>query len=308
MSEKVKGDEAMSREQIKSYLDYLTRNRGLSDRSREAAARDLELLFSFLSERDIYLDLEQGNLRLFVSRIKDAYAPASVARILSSLRGFYRFAIRSGWCSSNPFDSVRGKGRGRKLPDILSAPEVSELLKQTDDSFIGLRDAFLMEFLYSTGARVSEAVGADLFDVDIKKARVLLRGKGEKDRYAYLGAPSLHALASYLPLRRGRAAARGGERNRALFLNARGGRLSRRGAGFILRKYQGKASGGKRLYPHLFRHSFATHLLDRGADIRMVQEMLGHADLSTTGIYTHVSLERLRDVYEEAHPHGKEIS
>lgn len=299
-------------EQVNSYLDYLTKIRGLSDRTREAAGRDLQLFLDFLNAQELSpersLELEPAQVRLFVSRLKDRYAPASVARMLSSIRGFYRFSIRKGWSVSNPFDSVKGKGRGRKLPDILSMEEMNALLEQPDESFPGLRDAFLMEFLYSTGARISEAVGTDLFDVDAKKGTVLLQGKGNKQRYGYLGSPALKALGAYLPIRRARAAVKGGEPCRALFINARGGRLTRRGAGFILRKYRSRAGGGKRLYPHLFRHSFATHLLDRGADIRMVQEMLGHADLSTTGIYTHVSLERLRDVYEDAHPHGKELS
>ncbi|WP_020612488.1 tyrosine-type recombinase/integrase [Sediminispirochaeta bajacaliforniensis] len=289
---------------VDTYLRYLVAVRTLSPRTVDAYGVDLDRFCRFVEDEGCGLELSPSLVRRFVAELKDTLSPASSARALSSIRGFYRYAVKQGDVVSNPFASVRGKGRERHLPEVLSEVEASELLSFSGNGFIGVRDKLLMELLYSTGARVSEAVGIDMLDLDTKKRTVKLLGKGDRQRIAYLGPQAMSALATYLPYRRARVASDKKDAVQALFLNAHGERLTRRGAGFILRKHQERLASGKRLHPHLFRHSFATHLLDRGADIRTVQELLGHADLSTTGIYTHVSLKRLQDVYRNAHPHG----
>lgn len=288
---------------LENYLAYLLRIRTLSEKTVEAYRGDLLLFIEYLEEHELEMELDRRDVRLFVQELRDRYAPSSASRLLSSVRGFYRYALKQNLVAANPFDAVRGKGRERRLPAVLGEREMEQLLSLPGNDFIGCRDRCLMELLYSSGARISEALGIDLFDLDLKRRVIALRGKGDKDRYAFLGPPALDALEAYLPLRRKKG---GCELSGPLFINNRGGRLTRRGAVYILDKYQQKLGTGKHLHPHLFRHSFATHLLDRGADIRSVQEMLGHADLSTTGIYTHVSLKRLKDVYVNAHPHGKE--
>jgi integrase/recombinase XerC/integrase/recombinase XerD len=297
------------RELAEGYLRYLAGVRGLSPRTIEAYRSDIELFFAFLENRQDSREETTGLssmlIRLFVGELRERYAPSSSARIISSLRGMYRYALKQKRVESNPFETIRGKGRGRALPEVLGESEMDSLLAMPGEGFIGARDRCLMEMLYSTGARVSELMGANIFDLDLKKHTLRLRGKGGKERFSWLGPEAMKALAGYLPFRRARLKENGNSDSaQALLLNMNGGRLSRRGAGFILRKYQDRLGNGKRIHPHLFRHSFATHLLDNGADIRSVQEMLGHADLSTTGIYTHVSLSRLQNVYRKAHPHG----
>jgi tyrosine recombinase XerC len=287
------------------YLRYLRSVRTLSERSIEAYNLDIDHFLHFLMDRNEQtLEIEPREVRMYVGRLRDFFAASTTSRMLSSVRGFYRYAVKTGQVENNPFDAVRGKGRSRRLPEVLGEREVGDLLEMPEDGFIGARDRLIMEFFYSTGARVSEAVGMDMFDIDKKRKTVRLRGKGDKERYAYLGSDAMDALESYLPYRRERVSSLKADAGKALFLNARGERLTRRGVGFILKKYQQRLATGRRIHPHLFRHSFATHLLDRGADIRSVQELLGHADLSTTGIYTHVSLKRLQDVYRKAHPHN----
>ncbi len=293
------------RELAEGYLRYLAGVRGLSPRTIEAYRSDIELFLVFLENREESAELSSLVIRMFVSGLRERYAPSSSARIISSLRGMYRYALKQKRVESNPFETIRGKGRGRTLPEVLGESEMDSLLGMPGEGFIGARDRCLMEMLYSTGARVSELMGVNIFDLDLKKHTVRLRGKGGKERFSWLGPEAMKALAEYLPFRRARLKENGDSDSAlALLINTKGGRLSRRGAGFILRKYQDRLGNGKRIHPHLFRHSFATHLLDNGADIRSVQEMLGHADLSTTGIYTHVSLSRLQNVYRKAHPHG----
>ncbi len=297
------------RELAEGYLRYLAGVRGLSPRSIDAYRSDIGLFLAFLEKqeegREEHPELSNQLIRLFVGELRERYAPSSAARIVSSLRGLYRYALKQEYVESNPFETIRGKGRGRSLPEVLGESEMDSLLSMPGDGFTGARDRCLMEMLYSTGARVSELMGVNIFDLDLKKRTVRLRGKGGKERFSWLGPEAMKALAEYLPFRRARLKENGNSDSAAaLLVNAKCGRLSRRGAGFILRKYQERLGNGKRIHPHLFRHSFATHLLDNGADIRSVQEMLGHADLSTTGIYTHVSLSRLQNVYRKAHPHG----
>ena len=258
--------------------------------------------------------------RFLVEFRKNGGSPATAARKLSSLRSFYRFLQREESVSQNPFRGLAGPKKARRLPKILSVTEVSRLIeapkkiweregkkseaaRRSPGEYAALRDTALLEVLYSTGARVSEAANMLERDVDLLSGVVLVRGKGKKERLCALGSPACRALRAALekghqlwPVAVGR---RG---DRAAFLNAAGGRLTSRSVERLMKKYLAEANLSTDFSPHVLRHSFATHMLDAGADLRCVQELLGHTSLSTTQIYTHVSVERLKKVYEEAHP------
>ena len=262
-----------------------------------------------------------GGRRFLVEFQKAGMEPATTARKLSSLRSFYKFLIREEYARENPFAGLTGPKRGRKLPAFLSVTEVTRLLdapgrlrqqagtepdaaRRALAEYRLLRDTAMLEVLYSTGTRVSELVGMNDGDVDLLTGVAVVRGKGKKERLCSLGNPACRAVRAALQARDalwpGPGAARA--RTRCLFTNAHGGRLTSRSVERILKKYLAEAGLNPNISPHALRHSFATHLLDAGADLRSVQEMLGHASLSTTQIYTHVTVERLKKVYEEAHP------
>lgn len=247
--------------------------------------------------------------------------PATTSRKLSSLRSFYKFMEREGLVKLNPFAGLQAPKRARKLPGFLSQDEVTRLLdsplKVWRDSkprrqeherkrveYAALRDSAMLEVLYSTGGRVSEIAGLMEPQVDMLSGVVQVQGKGKKERICALGRPALKALRTSLNLRSelwpDLARRRAGDR--PLFLNARGGRLTTRSVERLLKKYLAAAGLNPAISPHALRHSFATHMLDAGADLRSVQELLGHASLSTTQIYTHVTVEKLKKVYEDAHP------
>ncbi len=249
---------------------------------------------------------------------KQGAEPATTARKLASLRSFYRFLVRDDLAATNPFAGLRAPKRARKLPDVLSVADVSRLLDAPVAALAGvernadrppdpisrylvLRDAALLEFLYSTGARVAEAAGLTERDVDMLSGVAVVRGKGKKERLCPLGGPACRAMRRML----GHAdAVWGGARKDAkpVFRNVRGEPITPRSIERLMKKYLADAGLGHTFSPHALRHSFATHLLDAGADLRSVQELLGHASLSTTQIYTHVSVEHLRRVYQETHP------
>ena len=236
----------------------------------------------------------------------DGLASSSAARAISAVRGLHRFAAREGLVAADVAADVRPPAPPKRLPKALDVDQVTRLLAVPDDTPLGLRDKALLEFLYGTGARISEAVGAAIDDLELgDEAAAVLHGKGGRTRLVPIGGYARQALDAYLV--RGRPAlAANGTGTPAVFLNARGGRLSRQSAWTVLRRAAGAAGlpvdGPHAVSPHTLRHSYATHLLDGGADLRVVQELLGHADLSTTQIYTHVSKERLRRVVEETHP------
>jgi tyrosine recombinase XerC len=228
-------------------------------------------------------------------------ARASVQRKLSAVRSFFQWAIEHGRIELHPARGLRQGRAARRLPGSLEEREIVALLEAPDLATpAGRRDRALLEFLYSAGTRAAETVGVDLDDVDLGSGVARVRGKGRKERLVALGKPACSALRAYLddpkrPRPRGPA-------HRAVFLNPRGGRLTTRSLGLIVERAALASGTSRRVTPHTFRHSFATHLLDRDADLRSVQELLGHANIATTQIYTHVSVERLRKVYEKAHP------
>jgi site-specific recombinase XerD len=249
-----------------------------------------------------------------VSRLASGGLSArSVNRIVSGIRGYYRYQERFGKVRSNPFADVKSQRTEKRLPSFLFEEEMAKLLempahpaagRQGDGPFRSIRDRAVLELLYSTGCRISELVSLDVTDLNLKERSATVMGKGSKERTVFIGKEAFATLREYLE-RRGERAAKDADSGGALFINLRGTRLTDRGVRFILTSYLQAANFGKRVTPHTFRHSFATHLLDRGADIRAVKELLGHASLSTTQVYTHVSLERLKKVYGRAHPHAR---
>jgi integrase/recombinase XerD len=288
---------------IGAYLDHLRVERRLAGHTLESYARDLSALAAFADETGRQAEaLDRASLEEFVRRqMTRGLSPRSVARAVAAVRGFYRFLVVDRQLDRNPADDLRPPRAWPALPKFLSLEEVDRLIAQPDTTTArGLRDRAMIELLYATGLRVSELVGVRAADLHLDEQYVSCIGKGSKERIVPIGEQAADWLTRYQStarreLLKGRAAAR-------LFLNARGGALSRVGFWKIL-KLHGRAAGLPRtLSPHVLRHSFATHLLERGADLRAIQLMLGHADLSTTQIYTHVLEARLRTVYDRFHP------
>ena len=295
------------------YLDHLTVERGLSANTLASYRRDLRRYLTVLAQRGIErLDqVTETDVSEFLAALRrgdEEHPPlraSSAARAVVAARGLHRFAAREGLVGADAAAAVRPPTPARRLPKALPVDQVLALLAAAgDDSPRGVRDKAMLELLYGSGARISEAVALDVDDVDLTEGAVLLRGKGGKQRLVPLGSYAREALEAYLV--RGRpalaAAGRGGP---ALFLNHRGGRLSRQTAWATLRAAAGRAGVAVTVSPHTLRHSFATHLLDGGADVRVVQELLGHASVTTTQIYTMVTVERLREVYATAHPRAR---
>ena len=301
-----------------SYLVYLGTVRKLSPHTLESYGKDLEKYESFLTSEGVAAERAGvADARGFVAWLSaQGLSPRSINRMVSGVRGWYRFLERRGVVEANPFSEIRSLRTEKRLPSFLFEEEMARLVEMPSrepcpdgDEFWKLRDRAVLETLYSTGCRISELVSLDLADVDLKNRTARVMGKGSKERNLFLGEAAVHALREYMSRRpfHARPAAQPGaeDSTRALFINQRGGRVTDRGVRFILGEYLARANLGKHVTPHTFRHSFATHLLDRGADIRAVQELLGHASLSTTQVYTHVGLERLKKVYRRAHPHAR---
>jgi integrase/recombinase XerD len=298
---------------------WLTVERGLAVNSLAAYRRDLRRYGEFLreqGERDPSAVREETVLA-YVEELKSArdddgrpqYAPSSIARALVAVRSFHRFCLEEGFLAVDPSEEVGAPRVPLGIPKALTEDEVEALLGAViGDTPRSLRDRAIVETLYATGARISELVGLDRRDLDLDDGLVRVLGKGSKERIVPVGRSAREALTAYLDagrprlVRPGRAARSDGE---AVILNARGGRLSRQSCWKIVRTAGERAGLGGRLSPHVLRHSCATHMLERGADIRVVQELLGHASLSTTQVYTKVSPERLRAVYEAAHPRAR---
>ena len=287
---------------VDRYLAYLQSVRNLSPATVRAYGLDLRAFFAWVGD-DAAVDTAM--VRRYVSHLTRSHtAASSMNRKLSALKGYYRFLIRQKLVESSPVDGVRSIRHSRTLPDILFEQDIKELLEIPGDDFESVRDRLILETLYSTGCRVSELTAITVEDINFKKGSIIVHGKGRKDRLVFLGAPARAALRDYLPLRDSLAHRVGHGEVRALFLNQAGGGLTARGVALIIEKRVRAARIATRTSPHTFRHSFATHVLDRGADIRVVQELLGHAGLSTTQVYTHLGLGKLRKIYAQAHPHG----
>ncbi|MFM6940880.1 MAG: site-specific tyrosine recombinase XerD [Candidatus Planktophila sp.] len=299
---------------ITSYLDHLTIERGLSRNSIESYKRDLTKFEAGLAESGKKYDsLTESDISTLVGELsKNGLSPSSINRFLSSVKGFYKYCAIE-YQISNPMTDINQFKIARKLPKALSVEEVSRLIESADNPAIPstLRDRAILEVLYGTGARVAELVGIDMSDISTDKFEgeeitiLKLRGKGSKERLVPLGKFAKETIENYVVRLRPGLLAKNSQNERALFLNSRGTRLTRQSAWSTVLK-AAKATGLEgRVSPHVFRHSYATHLLDGGADIRVVQELLGHASVTTTQIYTLVTIDKVRESYSLAHPRSK---
>lgn len=288
------------------YLDYLRSVRDLSEASVRAYRGDLASFDEWLEASGLgEADVDAALVRRYVAHLSRQNAAVStVNRALSSLKGYFRFLVLTGRESASPLEGVRGLKRQRHLPGFLFEDEMARLLELEGDDFTTLRDRLILELLYSTGCRISELVTIDLDEIDFKRGRITVHGKGRKDRVVFLGASAKRVLSEYLPYRSSRVARLGRGDEKALVINSNGGRITQRGVAGIIQKRVMEKGIAKKVSPHTFRHSFATHILDHGADIRVVQELLGHSSLSTTQVYTHLGLGALKRIYEQAHPHA----
>lgn len=300
---------------VAGYLDHLAVERGLSGNTLAAYRRDLARYVAFLVRRGRTApdDVTESDVRDFVTSIRTgsdgstALAASSTARVVAAVHGWHRFCALEGLTTQDPAREVRPPAQPRRLPKAISTDEVARLLEAAGlgDGPVPLRDRALLELLYSTGARISEVVGLDVDDVDMDPttSSVRLLGKGGKERVVPMGSYARSALEAYLVRARPVLAA-AGRGTPAVLLNTRGARLSRQSAWAVLRQAAQRAglSRADDVSPHTLRHSFATHLLAGGADVRVVQELLGHASVTTTQIYTQVTADTLREVYAAAHP------
>ncbi len=293
---------------VDRYLKELAAARGASEHTLRAYRTDLSAFCAFLESIDI-LEPGQVTSRTLRSYLADldsrGLARASIQRKLSAARSLFKFLLRSGAIDTHPATGLRPRRGERRLPGWLAVEEIEALLRSPDLATPkGRRDRAILEVMYSAGTRAAETVGLDRGDLDLENGVARVRGKGRKERLGAIGSFARDAIQSYLadparPRPKETATA-------AVFLNLAGGRLTTRSLGRIVEACVLKSGIGRRTTPHTLRHSFATHLLDRGADLRSVQELLGHAHLVTTQIYTHVSIERLRKIYEQAHPRAGE--
>jgi len=292
---------------VRRFLRHLDIERNFSPHTLKSYQEDLKQFLAALRQpgngsTTAWREVDALLLRRFLASLSKAgYAKSSIARKLACLRSFFRFLCRLGVVEANPVAAMRTPKQDKKLPLFLTDQEVEVLLSApADDTTLGLRDRAILETLYATGMRVSEVVGMDLGDLDLDEQIVVIRGKGRRERLAPFGSWAVRALKAYLDLTK---PTRGPHRpQQPTFLNKNGQRLTARSVRRMLDKYLAQSGLDSRISPHTLRHSFATHLLNRGADIRSVQELLGHQSLSTTQIYTHVTTTRLRQTYQKAHP------
>ena len=288
------------------FLAYLEFERGLSRNTLEAYRSDLLQYGRFLEERgSTAVKADGAEIEAFLAALGGAggkaASPATIHRKAACLRSFYRHLRREGLLDADPTATVTAPRRGRKLPQVLTRGEVTKLLDQPRGTApTDLRDRALLELMYACGLRASEAIGLEVSDVDLEEGVLRARGKGSKERMVPVGHTAADAVRHYLE--RGRPALVGPRLESHLFVNFRGGSLTRQGLYKIVRRHATSAGLADRMSPHTLRHTFATHLLAGGCDLRSVQEMLGHADVATTQLYTHLSSERLKDVYFRAHP------
>ena len=293
---------------LDQFLEYIESERNFSEHTLRAYSADI-VEFVRLNDKSGPLhpaDVDHLLLRSYLARLRGSgRSRSTIARKLASIRTFFRFLVREEVIESNPAADMRTPRKEKRLPGVMDEKQVRVLIEQPDTStFLGLRDRAILEILYSTGIRASELVGANLGDVDLIGEVIRVRGKRKKERLAHLGACAVAAVKEYLEARRLQPRAPFFDK-RALLLNRFGKRLSARSLRRTLSKHFKAAGLRLRVTPHTMRHSFATHLLNRGADLRSVQELLGHESLQSTQVYTHVSTERLKKVYDKAHPRAK---
>ena len=289
---------------IEVWLSYLQKVRHYSEATVRAYRNDVLSWIDFLGSLGVNTNAaELKHARMFVGFMsRSEMCNSSINRRISSLKGYYKWLERQGNVLENPFAGMKSLKQGNTLPVSLTFEEIEKVLSKIPDNFAGLRDRALIELLYSTGCRVSEICLLDR--ADVKGEQIKVKGKGNKERVVFAGLQASRALADYLAFA-GEHAYPDADSQKALFINLRGKRLTPRGVQILLQQYCRQANISKKVSPHSFRHSFATHILDEGAGIRTVQELLGHSSLSTTQIYTHTGLDRVKQVYRQAHPHAR---
>lgn len=299
---------------VRVYLDHLAVERGLAANTLAAYRRDLQRYSDWLESRGIETlpEVTAADVSAFAGYLREGdesrepLSPTSTARTVVAVRGLHRFAAREGLIAADVAADVRPPVPAKRLPKALPVEDIERLLEAAgrEGEPLALRDRALLEFLYGTGARISEALGLDVDDIDADTRAVRITGKGGKQRVVPIGSYALAAIDAYRVRARPGLAASGRGTSR-LFLNSRGGPLSRQSAWAILRDCAQRAHIEAEISPHSLRHSFATHLIDGGADVRVVQELLGHASVTTTQVYTLVTVDRLREVYATAHPRAR---
>ncbi len=319
---------------VQDFLNYLKFERHFSEQTAKCYGADLEQFCSFVSEtgspksnvdsqswdgpeqgaatavqtqkslQQILLEIDTDTLREFLANLSTKnYSKSTTARKIATLRSFYKFLVKRGHTEKNPVTSIRTPKQEKKLPKFLTYEDIKRLLDApASNHWLGVRDRAIMEALYSTGLRVSELVNLNMDDVDFLSEVLHVRGKGKKERIAPIGSAALRSIQSYLEYRNKRAMNNSNFDTRILFVNKHGKKLSTRSVRRKMDKYLEMAGLDKTISPHTLRHSFATHMLNNGADLRSVQELLGHQSLSTTQVYTHVTTSRLKEQYDNAHP------
>ncbi len=296
-------------ELIQEFYHYIKQIKGLSENSVIAYHTDLKEIDGYLKDRELsFLEATIYDIDEYIEYLKDEkeMEERTINRKLTTFRTFYEWGIKREYFTHNPVDEIAHTSSYSRLPSVLTREEVKEVLSLPYDDFLSFRDHILFLFLYSTGARISEALSLNVADIDFEDRRALIKGKGNKQRFLFLPKSSILEIRRYLSERESYLRSIGKFDETAFFVGKSGNRLPFSTSHSIFDKASKKVSFTKSFTPHTLRHSFATHLLDNGADIRFVQSLLGHASISTTQIYTHVSKARLQKVYEGAHPHAKE--
>lgn len=295
-----KEDKPWRGEVYKRFIQYCRHERDFSDDTVRAYRADLDQLGEFILTLDLgdHLgELAESALKQYLVWLREqGLADSTVERKVATLRAFYSFLVKRDFREDNPASELTFRDRRRQLPTVWSEQEIDKFLNLPDvSSSAGCRDKALFEILYSTGARVSEAVGLNWGDYDREKEQLKVTGKGGDERVVPLGPPAVKALENYID-------STSVSEDKPMFKNSRGNRLTTRGVRYLVDKYSSRCSVSKSISPHVFRHSCATHMLNRGASLRVVQELLGHTNISTTQVYTHISTDQLKRIYDEAHP------
>ncbi|WP_027329699.1 tyrosine recombinase XerC [Marinimicrobium agarilyticum] len=284
-----------------AFLTYLRTEKRLSPRTEEAYARDLDKFLGYCESRDL-TDLKAitvHNVRENLASLhRKGLGGKSLRRWLSSLRAFFRFGIRRGWLKTNPADGLQAPKIAKKLPKVLDVDQAAQFVEVKEEGFLGSRDRALLELIYSSGLRLAEAVGLNIQDVDLREGAVIVTGKGNKTRQLPVGKPARAALKTWLQERGPMAP----PEESALFIGQRGKRLTPRAVQLRMQQLSIKQNMDEPVHPHMLRHSFASHMLESSGDLRLVQELLGHANISTTQVYTHLDFQHLAKVYDQAHP------
>ena len=297
-----KTDENPRAGQIKAWLEFLRYERQVSPKTCDAYLRDIKKLDQHLEESDLWHTVKESDIRRVLTVLKqDELAFRSLHRWLSAVRSFYDFLLRKGCVESNPAKLIQAPKHAKPLPKVLDTDQAASVLDVVSDSPLAIRDHAITELLYSAGMRLSELVGLDISNVDLKAGQAVVLGKGSKERMTQVGSKAREALGKWLRVRGNLAK----DDETALFVSKNGKRISQRQVQVRVKEWGKRHGLDMPLHPHMLRHSFASHILESSGDLRAVQELLGHSDISTTQIYTHLDFQHLADVYDKAHPRAR---